>query len=323
MFLQNGSLRLFRLWGVTVFVNWSWLLYPLFVIWRRSRPDPGAQHFAQSIFVEAALCLCLFAIVLIHEFGHALACKSVGGTAERIVLWPLGGLAFVKPPQRAGAVLWSIAAGPLVNVALLPLTWIPALFLGLPLNWGGTSGPGAEFLWYVAVMNTVLLVFNMLPIYPLDGGQIFRALLWFICGAGLSLVIAASCGLAGAGVLALVSLYLGMPWLAVMVVFMGLQSLVGLRVGLGLMKLEQRPRRLEVTCPACGVPPPIGPYWTCPCGTRFDTFETHAHCPRCGRGFEATRCAACGQSTPLAQWYPQPRGFETLTVPPVSTEVPR
>ena len=61
--------------------------------------------------------------MLTHEFGHALACRSVGGTADNIMLWPLGGVAYVNPPQRPGATLWSIAAGPLVNVALaLPLT---------------------------------------------------------------------------------------------------------------------------------------------------------------------------------------------------------
>ena len=323
MFLQNGSLRLFRLWGVTVFVHWSWALFAAFEIWRRSRPMNGALQANQPVWFHAALYLCLFAIVLIHEYGHALACKSVGGKAERIVLWPLGGLAFVQPPQRAGAVLWSIAAGPLVNVILLPLTWIPAILMGMPADWGGrTPGLGDEFLWYVAVMNTALLIFNMLPIYPLDGGQIFRALLWFVVGPGMSLVIAAAVGLAGAALLALVAIFLGGPWLAVMVIFMGLQSLAGLRMGLGILKLEQSPRRQEVSCPTCGARPPVGRFWTCPCGTRLDTFETHAQCPRCGRVFESTSCAACGQSAPIAHWYPTPQEAGVLTAPPVATPAP-
>ena len=58
---------------------------------------------------------------MMHEFGHALACRQVGGQANRIVLWPLGGIAFVSPPPRAGAMLWSIAAGPLVNLLLAPI----------------------------------------------------------------------------------------------------------------------------------------------------------------------------------------------------------
>ena len=62
-----------------------------------------------------------FCIVLTHEFGHQLACRSVGGKTHDIVLWPLGGVAYVSPPQRPGAQLWSIAAGPLVNVVLIPI----------------------------------------------------------------------------------------------------------------------------------------------------------------------------------------------------------
>jgi Zn-dependent protease len=65
----------------------------------------------------------LFGIVLLHEMGHALACRQVGGQANLIVLWPLGGVAYVSPPPRPGATLWSIAAGPLVNVALLPVLY--------------------------------------------------------------------------------------------------------------------------------------------------------------------------------------------------------
>ena len=63
--------------------------------------------------------LSLFVIVLLHEFGHAMACRQTGGTANRILLWPLGGVAYVNPPKRPGANLWSTAAGPLVNLALL------------------------------------------------------------------------------------------------------------------------------------------------------------------------------------------------------------
>ena len=59
--------------------------------------------------------------MLLHEFGHALACRQTGGHADTIVLGPLGGIAFVQPPPRPGAYLWSLAAGPLVNVILFPL----------------------------------------------------------------------------------------------------------------------------------------------------------------------------------------------------------
>src|SRR6202021_4138448 len=82
--------------------------------------------------------LALFAIVLLHEFGHALACRSVGGRADQIVLWPLGGVAYVDPPPRPGATLWSIAAGPLGNVARLPLLYL-AVTLGRSAGMAATA----------------------------------------------------------------------------------------------------------------------------------------------------------------------------------------
>ncbi|HWH67907.1 MAG TPA: M50 family metallopeptidase, partial [Candidatus Sulfotelmatobacter sp.] len=111
---QQGSLRLFRFAGIEVFLHWSWFLIALIEINTRSK--------AYTSFVWNALeYVALFAIVLMHEFGHSLACRQVGGRADRIVLWPLGGVAYVAPPPRPGATLWSIAAGPLVNLVLAPV----------------------------------------------------------------------------------------------------------------------------------------------------------------------------------------------------------
>src|SRR6478609_5525926 len=93
----------------------------------------------------------LFLIVLMHEFGHSLACRSVGGKADQIVLWPLGGVAYVNPPQRPGATLWSIAAGPLVNVLLAPMLTVLWVLAGQS-GWDETM-PNAfhliETLWQI------------------------------------------------------------------------------------------------------------------------------------------------------------------------------
>jgi Zn-dependent protease/Zn ribbon nucleic-acid-binding protein len=242
--------------------------------------------------------------VLLHEFGHALACRSVGGRAERIMLWPLGGIAFVNTPPRAGALLWSIAAGPLVNVVLIPLTIVGLFAVSAFYEAGATAEP--TDLWHyafaVTVMNGVLLVFNLLPIYPLDGGQILRALLWFFVGQYRSLSIAASIGLvaslAGIGV----ALWLGDWWLVVIAVFAALQSRSGLAIARRMSKLAQQPRHANARCPACHEPPPAGVLWSCPCGDRFDTFLSGAMCPRCQRVFNETRCLFCGEAAPLAAW---------------------
>src|SRR5438876_547496 len=118
---HRGSFRLFRFAGVQVFLHWSWFVVALIEINTRSKEY-------SSLVWNTFEYVTLFAIVLIHEFGHALACRQVGGKADQIVLWPLGGVAYVSPPPRAGATLWSIAAGPLVNVILAPpLTLLVAL----------------------------------------------------------------------------------------------------------------------------------------------------------------------------------------------------
>src|SRR5947209_15751163 len=106
----SGSLRLFRAAGIDVYLHWTWFIVAWMEIYAWEGP---------ALAVKVAVYVSLFAIVLLHEFGHVLACRQVGGQAQRIVLWPLGGLAYVAPPARPGAVLWTIAAGPLVNVVLL------------------------------------------------------------------------------------------------------------------------------------------------------------------------------------------------------------
>src|SRR5271165_6715876 len=114
---RQGSVHLFRFAGIDVFLHWSWFLVAAYEIQSRK----GSYS---SVTWNVLEYLALFLIVLLHEFGHALACRQVGGKADRIVLWPLGGVAYVDPPPRPGATLWSIAAGPLVNVALLPVLFL-------------------------------------------------------------------------------------------------------------------------------------------------------------------------------------------------------
>jgi Zn-dependent protease len=312
MTIKNGSLFLFRLFGVNVYVNWSWVLVAAVQIYLSRNTVGLVSKMPRSLGFHIGLYLCLFLIVLIHEFGHALACKSVGGRAEEIFLWPLGGIAYVQPPQRAGAMLWSIAAGPLVNVVLLPLTFIPALFVWAS---AGKGAAGPDFLVALAIMNLILLVFNMLPFFPLDGGQILRSLLWFVAGRGLSLILAAIVGVVGAVLLAGLALLAGDLWLGLIVLFMGFQSYRGLQTGRLLYRMEGGPRHMAAVCPMCREHPPQGAFWGCPCGARFDTFEARGTCPACGRAFESTMCPMCQQSTPLNLWYPQNATIQVTAAP--------
>lgn len=220
----SGSFRLFQLFGINVYLHWSWFI----MFWYVTSLKGGTQLWNIVSF------LTIFAIVVMHEYGHALACRSVGGRAERIALWPLGGVAFVDPPQRPGAVLWSIAAGPLVNVALIPV------LIGLMFVFAGDgSGPIAHYLDWVFRFNFIILIFNMLPIYPLDGGQILQSVLWFFLGRTKSLHIAAVIGLIAAVAGGIFALMQGDTWLVIMAVFIGMQAYQGYRAAKILAAYER------------------------------------------------------------------------------------
>ncbi len=238
---QGGSIRLFRIAGIEVFLHWSWFLVAIYEvqIWR--------SMFSSPVWA-ALLYLGLFVLVTMHEFGHALACRQVGGRADRIVLWPLGGIAFVNPPQRAGAMLWSIAAGPLVNVLLAPiLTFI--LHTAVRAGLVNTNPDAYLVLLWIWRINLGLLLFNLLPIYPLDGGQILRAILWFPLGQIRSLFIATAVGFAGGGALVLIAIWQQSIWIGIMAFFLLSQAVVGWRQA-QYLKMEARAMRDEVGLPA-------------------------------------------------------------------------
>ena len=292
---RQGSIHLFRLAGVDLFLHWSWFLVAAYEI--ESRKGRYA-----SIFWNVLEYLALFLIVLLHEFGHALACRQVGGTANQIVLWPLGGVAYVSPPQRPGATLWSIAAGPLVNVALLPVLYA-AVATTHPLGWAQAMPDACLFLRAVMWINVSLLVFNMLPIYPLDGGQILRSLLWFVLGRGRSLMVATSLGLLGVVGFIGLAVWLRSIWLGAIAVYMLMNCWRGMRHAQGLLRLSRLPRREGFVCPSCRTAPPIGSYWKCEkCEQPFDTFQSRAVCPHCAAQFATTVCLDCGEQRPLQDW---------------------
>jgi Zn-dependent protease len=301
---RQGSIHLFRFSGVDVFLHWSWFLFAVFEI----RMRVGSYS---SITWNVLEYLALFLVVLLHEFGHALACRQVGGRANRIVLWPLGGVAYVDPPPRPGAVLWSLAAGPLVNVALIPILLL--LTKSLRFGLGVTHSDVYILLRAVSFINVVLLAFNLLPIYPLDGGQILRALLWFVIGRGRSLMAATIIGFIGVAGLIVVAIRMGSIWICVLSVFILLNCWGGLKQSVALLRMAKVPRRHEFACPSCKAAPPVGNFWRCAhCKVPFDTFATQAVCPNCTTRFEVTRCVDCGKVHPMSEWAGQIVAAPTL-----------
>jgi Zn-dependent protease len=236
------TLRLFRVAGIQVYLHFSW-----FVVAAIEMSGYSSRYHAP--FWGVIEYLSLFGIVLMHEFGHALACRQVGGSADRIVLWPLGGVAFVSPPPRPGAYLWSIAAGPLVNLVLLPLLTVPWLLSG-STDWDVSRPDLYNFINAIWSINIGLLIFNLLPVYPLDGGQIVRALLWFKLGPIRSLKIASVIGLIGAVGFGIIAWQWGSFWLGILAFFVFSQAQVGWRSARNLAHIAETESR---------PPPPVSP----------------------------------------------------------------
>ena len=292
---RKGSIHLFRLFGVDVFLHWWWFLVAVYEIQSRA----GRYSSVTWNVVEY---LALFLIVLMHEFGHALACRQVGGRADQIVLWPLGGVAYVDPPQRPGATLWAIAAGPLVNVALIPVL-LALNAVGRSSGWAIGFPDFYKLVRAVLYIDVVLLVFNILPVYPLDGGQILRSLLWFVLGRARSLMVATVVGLLGVVGFIGLAIYVRDAWLGIIAFYMLMNCWGGLKHAQDLLKMAKLPRRHGFSCPACHTAPPVGNYWKCAnCGQEFDTFQTGAVCPSCRTQFPTTRCLDCGRLHPLSEW---------------------
>ena len=242
---MKGALPIFRLAGIRVYLHFTWFIVAALEVTR------FAHRYHNPIWAVFEY-LALFGIVLLHEFGHALACRQTGGQANTIVLWPLGGIAFVKPPARPGAYLWSMAAGPLVNVILFPLFTL-FVFVLTKLHWKTVHPDFYQFVVTIWFMNGVLLLFNLIPVYPLDGGQILRGLLWLKVGPIRSLKAASIIGFGGAILFGLWAYASRSIWLGILAFFIFVQAQAGWRAAQNLAIQSEEAARHK----AAVSPPPI------------------------------------------------------------------
>ncbi len=239
---MKGVIPLFSVAGIRVYLHFTWFLIAALQITR------FAYRYHNPVWAAAEY-VTLFLIVLLHEFGHAFACRQTGGQANQIVLWPLGGIAFVKPAPRPGAYLWSIAAGPLVNVALFPVFAVLVL-VAFQFGWRFSAPDLFQFVTTVAYINGFLLFFNLLPVYPLDGGQILRGLLWLKLGPIRSLKIASVIGFIGAVGFGLWAISARSIWLGILAFFVFGQAQTGWRAAQNLaIESEEAARREAAVSP--------------------------------------------------------------------------
>jgi Zn-dependent protease/predicted transcriptional regulator len=173
------SIPLFRLAGFQVGVDWSWLILAVLITWTLSvgvfpyyYPDLAPAMY-WSMGVIAALGL--FASIILHELGHALVARRHGLPIRRITLFIFGGVAEMEAePERPAVEFWVAIAGPIASFLVGLVCWL--LLQGAAA--AGAGVPVVGVLAYLASINIILAVFNLVPAFPLDGGRILRSALW-------------------------------------------------------------------------------------------------------------------------------------------------
>ena len=173
---MNTTFRLGRIAGVPIGLSWTWIpVFGLFVwslaanVFPSTNPGLATGTYVAMAFAAA---LAFFGSLLLHELGHALRARRVGVEIEGITLWLLGGVArFRGRFASAGAEFRIAVAGPLVTAGLA------ASFIALAVLTHLSPAIDGVFAW-LGYINLLLLVFNLVPALPLDGGRIFRSALW-------------------------------------------------------------------------------------------------------------------------------------------------
>lgn len=177
MFTQK--FKLFRLFGFSVEADATWLLLALLVTWTLASgvfPHYFEGLPAQTYWIMAVVGAAgLFMSIILHELGHSLVARHFGLQIKSITLFVFGGVADMEDePASAKAELLMAVAGPATSIAL-SLALFGAALLFAP---GKGISPLQGVLAYLAWLNGILAAFNLLPAFPLDGGRVFRALLW-------------------------------------------------------------------------------------------------------------------------------------------------
>ena len=186
------SIQLFRVFGIRVGVDPSWFIVLFLVIWSLSGyfKDLYPGHSSKAFALATVSALLFFLSVVLHELGHAVVAIRNGIGIAGIDLWLFGGVAKMRSDTRTPGQEFRVAiAGPMVTLVLAFLCWgaghlVDPHHFGrtVQLRQAGDVNSAGAVLSFLAFINAVLLVFNLLPGFPLDGGRIARAIAWWRTG---------------------------------------------------------------------------------------------------------------------------------------------
>jgi len=235
---MSWSLPLMRVGGILVRLHLFFLIFMIITMLQAAFPAQGVST-SLNVKLTAIMMGSLFFIVLAHEFGHCLACRWAGGSADEILMWPLGGLAMCQPGHHWKAHFITAVGGPMVNVIIcivtgLILGLVTGQWLGVALpnpldpfaaagNLGISQSLALQALVIIHASSLVLLLFNLLPMFPLDGGRILQTLLWPRIGYRRSMVFSVRAGFVGAIALAVFGAVMN-EWMLIGVAVFGLAT---------------------------------------------------------------------------------------------------
>ncbi len=206
---MKASLNLGSISGIKIIVHWTFYFLILWVVFDELKRGGTTQ----SILFNVAFVLAVFMCVVLHELGHALMAKRFGVNTKKITLLPIGGMASLdKIPELPKQELLVVIAGPLVNVVIAVLIYFVVPIKELAnINLTENLETFSEltlqnFLLYLFVVNIGLVIFNIIPAFPMDGGRILRALLAMKINRVKATQIASSIG----QIIAIIFLFIGL-----------------------------------------------------------------------------------------------------------------
>ncbi|MFM7152107.1 MAG: site-2 protease family protein [Gemmataceae bacterium] len=240
------SLRLGSALGIPLFLHTSFFILPLVVLYLDWEDGLGSLLFAEALLVT------VFGCVLLHELGHAMMARYFGIPTRDITLYPIGGIARLEsmgstPFQEVCIAL----AGPAVNLAIV-LLLTPAvaafLFLSIPIqpqfaleqSWTNQIASFVSGIW---ASNLALMIFNLIPVFPMDGGRVFRAILASAVGPLRATEVATAIGLVLGLGLSMTGFWLGSPSMGIVPLFVVMAGRMELRA---LRQREEDRKLLEL-----------------------------------------------------------------------------
>ncbi len=176
-------IKLFNLLGFPIYIDLSWFIIVVLITWSlATNVFPGFYEGLSSgtyWWMGLAGALGLFVSILAHELGHSVVARHYEVPMRGITLFIFGGVAEMsREPPSAKAEFFVAIAGPIVSVAIAVVCYA-TFFLGE----AAFATPIVGVLWYLGVINAVVVAFNMIPAFPLDGGRVLRSVLWHVNGS--------------------------------------------------------------------------------------------------------------------------------------------